>query len=159
MLWIHVDDGALVASLKELMNSISSKLDEALKTKWDEGINGLVGISITAMIDGFKFHHLDLISKILEVDASNITACSPLPAKCALESLEGGSMDKEYLRRRGILLYIEQGSRLDISYAASYLAQFSLGPTSSHWDELRHLIGYLWFTPNEGIVILKPPKH
>ncbi|MBW0542359.1 hypothetical protein O181_082074 [Austropuccinia psidii MF-1] len=155
MLWIHVDDGSLAASSNELLSFISSKLDDALKIKWDDVINGLVGILITATSDGFKFHQPDLISKLLETDASNITARSPLPAKCALESSTGGSMDKEYLRRIGMLLYIAQGSRPDISYAVNYLARFSLGPTSSHWDALRHLIGYLRFTQHEGILLSK----
>ncbi|MBW0533606.1 hypothetical protein O181_073321 [Austropuccinia psidii MF-1] len=110
MLWIHVDDGALTASSKELLESLSLKLDEALQIKWDENVNNLVGISITPLIDGFKFHQPDLINKLLDIDDSNITARSPLPVKCSLESQSHGVMDKEYLRRIGMLLYIAQGS-------------------------------------------------
>ncbi|MBW0527999.1 hypothetical protein O181_067714 [Austropuccinia psidii MF-1] len=155
MFWIHVDDGALAASSAELMDFISSRLDKALRIKWDERVNNLVGVSITPFADGFKFHQPDLILKLLSIDTSNITARSPLPAKCALESQKTGVLDKEYLRRIGILLYIAQGSRPDISYAVNYLARFSIGPTVEHWDALRHLIGYLRFTHDKGIFISK----
>ncbi|MBW0575876.1 hypothetical protein O181_115591 [Austropuccinia psidii MF-1] len=157
MLWIHVDDGALAASSTDLMRFISSKLNEALQIKWDESINGLVGISITEATVGFKFHQPDLVSKLLEVDARHITAQSPLSAKCALETSKGGSMDKEYLRKIGMLLYIAQDSRPDKSYAVNYLARFSLGLTVAHWDALRHLIGYLCFTSDRGIIISRTP--
>ncbi|MBW0526968.1 hypothetical protein O181_066683 [Austropuccinia psidii MF-1] len=30
-----------------------------------------------------------------------------------------------------------------------------MGPTIVHWDALRHLIGYLWFTHDKGIFISK----
>ncbi|MBW0473176.1 hypothetical protein O181_012891 [Austropuccinia psidii MF-1] len=139
ILWIHVDDGALATSSTDLMKFISSKLDEALLIKWDKNVNGLVGISITKVTDGFKFHQPKLISKLLKVDASNITAQFPLPTKCALETSKNGSRDKEYLRRIGILLYIAQGSRPNISYAINYLAHLSLGPTMAHWDAVWHL--------------------
>ncbi|MBW0538074.1 hypothetical protein O181_077789 [Austropuccinia psidii MF-1] len=155
MLWIHVDDGALTASLEELIKSLSLKLDKALRIKWDENVSNLVGISITPLAEGFKFHQPDLIRKFLDIDASNITACSPLPVKCSLESPSHGVMDKEYLRRIGILLYIAQRSWPDISYAVNYLARFSMGPGIDHWNALRHLIGYLRFTPSKGILISK----
>ncbi|MBW0561382.1 hypothetical protein O181_101097 [Austropuccinia psidii MF-1] len=125
---------------------MDSKLDKALRVKWDERVNNSVGISITLLADGFKFHQPDLILKLLNIDASNITSCLLLPIKCDLESGKGGSMDKEYLRRIGLLLYIAQGSWPDISYAVNYLARFCMGPTVEHWDALRNLIVYLRFT-------------
>ncbi|MBW0476807.1 hypothetical protein O181_016522 [Austropuccinia psidii MF-1] len=131
----------------EIMAFISSNLDE--------GINGLVGISITVMANGFKFNQPGLISKFLEVNASNLTACSPFPAKCVLETLKGLSMDKEYFKKIGRLLLIAKGSWPDITYAINYLPCFSLGPTLAPWDVLLHLIDYLQFTSNEGIFILR----
>ncbi|MBW0536413.1 hypothetical protein O181_076128 [Austropuccinia psidii MF-1] len=67
MLWIHVDDGALMASSAALMSFISSRLDKVLRIKWDERVNNLVGISITPLADSFKFHQPDLILKLLNI--------------------------------------------------------------------------------------------
>ncbi|MBW0469179.1 hypothetical protein O181_008894 [Austropuccinia psidii MF-1] len=141
MLWIHVDDGALAASSVELMELISSKLTDALKIKWDGEIASLVGISITPLHHGFKLHQPDLIHKLLNLKPSNVTARLPLPIKCSLESLKHG------------------GSRPDISYAVNYLARFSLGPTLAHWNALRHLISYMRFMSDKGILISKPMNN
>ncbi|MBW0514869.1 hypothetical protein O181_054584 [Austropuccinia psidii MF-1] len=62
-------------------------------------------------------------------------------------------MDIPYLKRIGILLYIAQGSRPNITYTVNYLARFSLGTDSSHWEALEHLIAYLRYTINIGIYI------
>ncbi|MBW0468884.1 hypothetical protein O181_008599 [Austropuccinia psidii MF-1] len=109
MLWIHVDDGTLATSSAELMELISSKLNDSLKIKWDKEVTSLVGISITPVANGFKFHQPDLISKLLSLEPSNVTTCLPLKIKCSIESLKHGVMDKEYLKHIGILLYIAQG--------------------------------------------------
>ncbi|MBW0467334.1 hypothetical protein O181_007049 [Austropuccinia psidii MF-1] len=62
-------------------------------------------------------------------------------------------MDILYLQCIGILLYIAQGSRPDITYAINYLAQFALGTTLAHWEALDHLIVYLRMTVTTGILI------
>ncbi|MBW0474865.1 hypothetical protein O181_014580 [Austropuccinia psidii MF-1] len=136
MLWIHVDDGALTASSEELLKFLSLKLDEALWIKWDKSTNNLVGISITPSADGFKFHQPDLIHKLLDIDGSNITTQWPMPIRFLLESQSHGVMDKEYIRRIGMPLYIVQGSCPDISYSVNYVACFSMGPSVDHWNSL-----------------------
>ncbi|MBW0542141.1 hypothetical protein O181_081856 [Austropuccinia psidii MF-1] len=67
-------------------------------------------------------------------------------------------MDKEYLKRIGMLLYIAQGTRPNISYAVNYLARFSMGTTSAHWEALEHLIGYLRKTRNISLRISENEK-
>ncbi|MBW0533102.1 hypothetical protein O181_072817 [Austropuccinia psidii MF-1] len=67
-------------------------------------------------------------------------------------------MDKEYLKRSGMLLYIAQGTRPDISYAVNYLARFSMGTTSAHWEALEHLTGYLRKTRKSSLWISEDEK-
>ncbi|MBW0535228.1 hypothetical protein O181_074943 [Austropuccinia psidii MF-1] len=67
-------------------------------------------------------------------------------------------MDREYLKRIGMLLYIAQGTRPDISYAVNYLARFSMGTTSAHWEALEHLISYLRKTRNRNLRISEDEK-
>ncbi|MBW0543902.1 hypothetical protein O181_083617 [Austropuccinia psidii MF-1] len=156
ILWIHVDDGVLMALSTETLHWITAQLNAHLKIKWDTIIKGLVGISIEETAEGFKFSQPDLITKLVDLNASNITAKSPLPPNCKLESnLSLNDMDKPYLRRIGMLLYIAQASRPDISYAVNYLAHFSMNTTQHHWDALENLTAYLRGTMYDGILIRK----
>ncbi|MBW0556516.1 hypothetical protein O181_096231 [Austropuccinia psidii MF-1] len=156
MLWIHVDDGALMASSSETLNWITNQLNTHLKIKWDATIKGLVGISIEETAEGFHFSQPDLITKLVNLNLSNITAKTPLPPNCKLESsFSLNKMDKPYLKRIGMLLYIAQASRPDISYAVNYLARFSMNTTQHHWDALENLIAYLRGIMYDGILIRK----
>ncbi|MBW0537601.1 hypothetical protein O181_077316 [Austropuccinia psidii MF-1] len=154
ILWVHVDDGALTASSNALMNKLVEQLNSYLKIKWNDDINGLVGISIDHTEEGYKFWQPDLIDKLTNLVPSNIVAKTPLPANCHLESYcSEDRMDKSFLRRIGILLYIAQVSHPDIAYVVNYLACFSLKTDQLHWHALEHLIAYLRGTRNMGILI------
>ncbi|MBW0536608.1 hypothetical protein O181_076323 [Austropuccinia psidii MF-1] len=153
ILWIHVDDGAIACSSKDLLLMICHCLNEKLKIKWDNKISGLVGLEIAQHPKGILISQPDLIRKLVNLSPSNITAKSPLPHNCNLVSNKAAHMDIPYLKRIGMLLYIAQGSRPDITYAVNYLARFSLGTDPSHWEALEHLIAYLRYTLNIGIYI------
>ncbi|MBW0519254.1 hypothetical protein O181_058969 [Austropuccinia psidii MF-1] len=155
ILWIHVDDSVLTASTSKVLNDISNELNKAFKMKWDDTISSLVGISITCTDDGYEFSQKDLILKLLGWNQSNITAKSPLPANCDLKSNKSGDLDKDYLRRIGMLLYIVQGSRPNICYLVNYLAQFSMATDDTHWQALEHLIAYPRGTIKDKIIISK----
>ncbi|MBW0538221.1 hypothetical protein O181_077936, partial [Austropuccinia psidii MF-1] len=99
ILWIHVDDGAITASSKELLEKIAHEINKKLKVKWDEEINGLVGITIRKIPQGYKFLQTDLIDKLTGLIPSNVTTKSPLPVDCKLESSPALTMDKPYLKR------------------------------------------------------------
>ncbi|MBW0513843.1 hypothetical protein O181_053558 [Austropuccinia psidii MF-1] len=144
ILWVHMNDRALTALLGELLDQISHQLSGYLKMKWDEKINGLVGILITKTDQGFEFWQPDLTDKLTNLTPIKILAKNPLPMNCQLESnLSSNAMDKPYLRRIVILLYIAQASCPDIAYAVNYLAQFSLNTDQLHWAALNHLTAYL----------------
>ncbi|MBW0478945.1 hypothetical protein O181_018660 [Austropuccinia psidii MF-1] len=159
ILWVHIDNGALTASLPGLLPQISNQLNNYLNIKWDSKLNGLVGISITETEEGFKFWQPDLIDKLINLNPSKIIAKTPLPMNCQLlSSISMNTMDKPYLKRIGILLYIAQASCPDIAYAVNYLARFSIKTDQSHWAALDHLIAYLRGTRDMGIQISKNNK-
>ncbi|MBW0505047.1 hypothetical protein O181_044762 [Austropuccinia psidii MF-1] len=156
ILWIHVDDRVLTASSTKLMGRIMERLNSFLKIKWDTNLNGLVGISIKETEEGFKLYQPDLIDKLTNLTPHKIVAKTPLPLNCQLESnYLAGNMDKPFLKGIGILLYIAQACRPDISFAVNYLARFSLNTYQSHWKALEHLIAYLQGTWDMGILINK----
>ncbi|MBW0543150.1 hypothetical protein O181_082865 [Austropuccinia psidii MF-1] len=126
ILWIHVDDGAITAYSEDLMNELTQKLNAKLQIKWDDVVSNLVGITIEEVDGGFKFYQPDLIDKLINLCKSKITAKSPLPIDCQLVSNASKEMDKPYLQRIGILLYIAQASRPDICHAVNYLVPFSM---------------------------------
>ncbi|MBW0511957.1 hypothetical protein O181_051672 [Austropuccinia psidii MF-1] len=154
LLWIHVDNGAITASSNKLMTYLISQLDEQLKIKWDKEINKIVGLTIEKGTKGYKFHQQKLVEKLTLLNPSNITALSPSPHNCQLESHKAAQVDKEYLKPIGILLYIAQGSQPNIAYTVNYLARFSMCATTTHWNALEHLIAYLRRTKDLGILIL-----
>ncbi|MBW0535338.1 hypothetical protein O181_075053 [Austropuccinia psidii MF-1] len=153
ILWIHVDDGALTGSSVEVLDYISDELNKHFQIKWDTTVTGLVGLLIEQTLGGFKFSQTELIDKLINLTPSRITASLPLPPHCKLESAASTMLDKDYLKRIGILLYIAQGFRPDISYAVNYLARFSMGTDDSHWEALEHLIAYMRKTRTLGIQI------
>ncbi|MBW0541338.1 hypothetical protein O181_081053 [Austropuccinia psidii MF-1] len=156
ILWIHVDDGALTASSPSLLDRILQQLNTFLRIKWDKHVTGLVCISIEEFDEGFKFWQPDSIDKLTNLTPSKTIAKMTLPANCQLESNDSvGKMDKAYLKRIGILLYIAQACYPDISFAVNYLARFSLCTDRSHWNALEHLIAYLCGTRDMGILISK----
>ncbi|MBW0486516.1 hypothetical protein O181_026231 [Austropuccinia psidii MF-1] len=106
ILWIHVDNSTLTASLAELMTWITEELDKHLEIQWDSEVSGVVRISITDMGNRFKFSQTDPIDKAIFLKSGTVTACSPLPINCNLKSNPSESMDKEYLKYIGMMLYI-----------------------------------------------------
>ncbi|MBW0494022.1 hypothetical protein O181_033737 [Austropuccinia psidii MF-1] len=124
ILWIHVDNGEIVASLKELMEEITHELNKELKVKWDESISSLVAIRIKKLLQGYKFSQTYLIDKLSQINPSNVMSKSPLPMDCKLESNLESNMNKPNLKTIGMLLYIAQASRPDIAYAFNYLENF-----------------------------------
>ncbi|MBW0545570.1 hypothetical protein O181_085285 [Austropuccinia psidii MF-1] len=79
MLWIHVDDGALVGLSDSVIKFISSELDLHLQIKWDVAISGLVGLSIKQTNNGFEINQTELIDKPFDLLPRGITTDSPLP--------------------------------------------------------------------------------
>jgi hypothetical protein len=53
-LWIHVDDGLLVASSKALGATLKEGLLAALTIKWDQVLQSMVGIQIRKTPSGYS---------------------------------------------------------------------------------------------------------
>ncbi|MBW0541875.1 hypothetical protein O181_081590, partial [Austropuccinia psidii MF-1] len=156
MLWVHVDDGVIGASSLVLLSKLKSLLQLELMLKWDDKVRSIVGITIQWMDGGFKLCQPALIDKICSLDASNLTTSQPLP-NLDLVLGEARAIDKEYLSRIGMLLYVAQATRPDIMCAVNFLARFSMNTTDRHWLALNHLIGYVWGTLLKSL-ILRPSR-
>ncbi|XP_068312446.1 secreted RxLR effector protein 161-like [Pyrus communis] len=56
-----------------------------------------------------------------------------------------------YLRAIGALLYLDQCTRLDISFAVNLLARYSNAPTPRHWNGVKDIFRYLKGTTDLGL--------
>ncbi|MBW0537860.1 hypothetical protein O181_077575 [Austropuccinia psidii MF-1] len=152
LLWIHVDDGVLSASSMNLMNDLKVKLKERLLLKWDVGIHSIVGIEVRRTGNNFYFSQPTLSKKIRQSHPSNIMAEQPLP-EINLELGPAVKLDKNYLSKIGVLLYLAQATRPDLMYSVNYLACFSMNTTKAHCSALENLINYLRGTQNNSLKI------
>ncbi|MBW0493248.1 hypothetical protein O181_032963 [Austropuccinia psidii MF-1] len=152
MMWVNVDEGVLTASSKDLMDRLKGNLRARLQLRWDEGIHSIMGVEVTRDGGRFSLNQPALIDKVCGLKPSNITALQPLP-DMDLESIPATSIDREYLSRIGMLLYLAQATRPDIMFSVNYLARSSMGTTNKHWAALEHLINYLRGTRNRRLNI------
>ncbi|KAI7953614.1 hypothetical protein MJO28_006161 [Puccinia striiformis f. sp. tritici] len=144
IIWLHVDDGFVVGSNRELLTSLREAMEKELKIKWSEGYKKLVGINIKK--EGHEIH-LDqekLACQIVEdYERLIVTRRSTLPD----DVLEINAYDPvgltEYRSIVGSLMYLSGGTRPDMSYAVNLLARYSSSPSTHHWTALDFLIGYL----------------
>ncbi|MBW0538569.1 hypothetical protein O181_078284 [Austropuccinia psidii MF-1] len=152
ILWIHVDDGVMATSNDILWTKLKEELTKHLKLKWDEELSSIVGIEVMRKEDTFVLKQTSLINKLLSTCNNNFTAHEPLP-KDNLISNRANQMDKQYLSKIGMILYLAQATRPDIMYAVNYLARFAMNTDESHWKALNHLINYIRTTKEQELII------
>ncbi|MBW0470567.1 hypothetical protein O181_010282 [Austropuccinia psidii MF-1] len=122
-LWMHVDDGVIMASSASSMTELKDVLSSELNLR-----------------------------KLCSLSPSNITAGQSLPIM-DLASEKATKIDKAYLSHIGMLLYVAQATWPDIIFSVNYLARFSMNTTSKHWAASEHLISYMRGTMNKALVL------
>ncbi|KAI7946803.1 hypothetical protein MJO29_011330 [Puccinia striiformis f. sp. tritici] len=144
IIWLHVDDGFVVGSSRELLNGLREAMEKELKIKWSEGYKKLVGIDFKKEGNEVHLSQEKLAMQIVEdYDWPIVTRRSNLPD----EQLEINTYDPvgptEYRSIVGSLMYLAGGTRPDMSYAVNLLARYSNSPSADHWLALDYLVGYL----------------
>ncbi|MBW0506955.1 hypothetical protein O181_046670 [Austropuccinia psidii MF-1] len=152
MLWVHVDDGILMASNQHLMMKLWEALSTAVQLKWDLMLHSIVGIEVQQVGRGFQLSQRALIAKLLADHTNNFSPRQTLP-NMVLKSEAARSVDRGYLSKIGMILYLAQATRPDVTFAMNYLARFSMAANAHHWHALKHLISYLENTIEESLTI------
>ncbi|MBW0589512.1 hypothetical protein O181_129227 [Austropuccinia psidii MF-1] len=124
------------------MAHLKKEFQARLLLKWDVDIHSIVGITVCKAGDTFYLSQPNLVNKICRSHPCNITAEQPLP-EMDLESGPATCLDKDYLSKIGMLLYLAQATRPDIMFSVNYLARFSMNTSATHWAALNHLINYI----------------
>lgn len=151
-LWVHVDDGVLMAKNDDLLHTLQSRLTDIITMKWDDRLSSIVGISVSHRNGAYSLSQPALIDKILLTNDSLLTSSTPL-SDTSLTSNLLDKPDTDYLHRIGMLLYLAQGTRPDILFAVHYLARFSLNPDATHFLALTKLIRYIRLTQHFKLIL------
>ena len=155
ILAIHVDDGmvtgsntALIKTFKEAMNA-KYRLTDLGAANWLLGIkvtrdlvNKTLSLSqhvyIKAILTRYNFD--DLKPSSIPIDPSAPLTKSQSPSK--LEDI-AKMRNVPYREAVGSLMYAAMGTRPDIAFATSTVAQFSENPGWAHWEAVKRIFRYL----------------
>jgi hypothetical protein len=60
-----------------------------------------------------------------------------------------------YLRVIGVLMYLTNNTRPDITFAMNYLVRHNTAPTMCHWNDIKNILRYLVGTIDFGLYFQK----
>jgi hypothetical protein len=114
----------------------------------------------------FPIHQQPLILKIITVFGMENAKSkyTPLPPNINLNDTQPISIptshikfmqDKDYQKATGMLNYVANGMRPDISFLVNTLMHFNNNPHPFHWTLVKHCIAYLKTTANLVITYQK----
>jgi hypothetical protein len=147
---IYVDDALFCGPLKALVMQLKEKFMKIWETRDLGDVTEFLRMRIRR--DGRKIH-IDQTSYLHTVlqrcGMQNAKAAvTPLPAGYVPIPMEKGTTTSPELRSRfqtviGSLLYLMLGTRPDIAFAVTKLAQFAANPSQDHLDKALYICRYL----------------
>jgi hypothetical protein len=157
---LYVDDAGLAAPTMEGIHYFVKQLkDMGFDMDIEDNFNEYLGISIDDNSDGTKtMTQKGLIQKTLK--AAKMEDCNPnwTPAhQVALGSDPDGELHDQskwhYASIVGMLLYLANNTRPDISFAVSQVARFNNNPKKSHASAVQMILRYLKRTYDKGLIV------
>lgn len=161
---VHVDDCAVTGRSQELIDKFMKEMDNHYKLTDTGPANWLLGIKITcdfanktislsqhAYIDAIitKYNFDDLKPLATPIDPSVPLSKSQSPNK--LEDI-AKMKNVPYREAVGSLMYAAMGTRPDIAFATSMVAQFCENPGWVHWEAVKRIFRYLLGTKELELV-------
>ncbi|MBW0546472.1 hypothetical protein O181_086187 [Austropuccinia psidii MF-1] len=159
--WVHVDNGVVVAKDRRIMDDIRDALAVLFRLKWKDGISSIVGIDVSP-IPGRYFHSQNAASSnILNRHWTGQSSHkTPLSANITLPTLPDSHQPirrTEFLSIIGSLSYVVNATRPDMCFAVNMLSRHQKNPGTEHWKALQHLLGYLKQTADYGVRLCPDP--
>ena len=161
---VHVDDCLTTGSSRNLVDEFKRRVNEKYRMtdlgpcKWLLGIrverdleNGTIALSQHAYIDSIvtRFNFDDLKPSSIPMDPSKPLLKSQSPSTLA----EKAKMKYvPYREAVGSLMYATVGTRPDIAFATSTVAQFLENPGWMHWEAVKRIFRYLKGTRGFSLV-------
>lgn len=166
---IHVSDFLITGSAKLHIDSVRQQLNSAYRLTNNSPVHWLLGIKVTrdvgnrsialsqhAYIDTiltrFNFTDLKPVSMPMDPNLPLLKSQSPESA-----SEVARMRQVPYKEAIGSLMYAAMGTRPDIAFAVSTLAQFSQNPGNAHWEAVKRVFRYLLKT--KDLSLLYGVKH
>ncbi|KAI0991306.1 hypothetical protein K3495_g16881, partial [Podosphaera aphanis] len=153
----------LIIGTKRAVESVKKDIKNRWRCKLLGPIDTFVGLQVerNRVARSLRIHQSAYTTKLLmrmKMQTCN-SKQTPLPPKTILRKTQDGDTwrnlgnDETGLYRQivGAILYLSNGTRPDISYAAGQLARFMSSPNSHHLEMAKHLLRYLNGTRNLGI--------
>jgi histone deacetylase 1/2 len=171
VLLTYVDDCIIISPSRDSIDRLISSMQsgpENFKLTDEGGVNKFLGVEITRLGDNsFELSQPFLINRILnflglcnnefETDANSTS--TPVPKGLLHRDLDGKARKYTWKYRTavGMLSYLQNTSRAEISMAVHQTARFSNNPMLSHEKSIMRIGRYLLDTCKRGI-IYRPDK-
>lgn len=157
---LYVDDAGICAPTRDIINAFVQELkDLDFDLDIEDDFNSYLGIGIEEFEDGSRhMTQKGLIKKIIAT--CDMEGCNPNWNPTSQVSL-GSDPDGEaynqipfhYASVVGMLLYLSNNTRLDITFAVSQVSRFTAAPKKSHASAVKTIARYLARTAENGIVV------
>ena len=161
MMVLYVDDAGIAAPTKQIIEDFITELRKkhGFDLEMEGDFTSYLGIGIDEFEDGSRhMTQKGLIKKVIQT--TKMENCNPnwTPAiQLALGSdPDGEPYDQSqfnYASVVGMLLYLSNNTRPDITFAVSQVARFTANPKKSHAQALKTIVRYLACTPDKGIIV------
>jgi hypothetical protein len=154
---LYVDDLLVAAETKRLVHRTRDQLRQRFELKDLGEAKRFLGYDILRDRDARKIFisQESYITALLEkkgmADCQPVT--TPWPSKFELPTQWSPLMadQKAYIKDTGSINWVSCGTRPDIAYTVSRLAEANAGPSKEHLDLMKHLYRYLKGTKSYGI--------
>ena len=160
---VWVDDCLFFSPKEEYIDKLLKDLKEkcSLDLNVEDDVAGFLGVNIDRREDGsIELTQSGLTQRIitaLGLESTSNTAATPSETKALGSDPEGASCQESfsYASVVGMLMYLSNTTRPDLSFAVHQCARFTHSPKRSHEVALKRIGRYLIGTADKGM-ILKP---
>eukprot|EP00171_Calliarthron_tuberculosum_P001876 IDg1876t1 len=153
---LYVDDLLIASSNLNDLSSIKSKLASRFKMKDCGRASICLGLEIRNDPNGKKIflsqkrYAEKILGRFGMLNSKPIS--TPMDQQVSLDNLKGELVDPTLYRQAiGSLMYLSVGTRPDITFAVSRLAQYVENPTKQLWTLVKRIFRYISGTRNMGI--------
>jgi len=160
MMVLYVDDAGIAAPSQSIIDDFVKELrDHGFDLDIEGKFSSYLGIGIQNFEDGTRhMTQKGLIKKIIET--TKMGNCNPNWTPSTQLAL-GSDPDGEpydhsqfsYASIVGMLLYLSNNTRPDITFAVSQVARYTAHPKKSHAQAIKSIVRYLARSPDKGILV------
>jgi len=147
---LFVDDLLICGKTMEKINEIKTKLSCKFAMKDLGEVRTYLGINIKYDYKNNEMkldqsEYIEFLAEKYNIVNSKLY-CTPMEQNLSLEPAQSASNDIKYRNLIGALLYINTGTRLDISYSVNYLSRFQNNYDETHYKYALRILKYLYLT-------------